>query len=142
MVKVSVSGRHFEVPKSLIDRPLRQAKAGGKKYRQLGDGQYYFARHVGCFEAALDYLNLRELHMPQDVCPSVFIREMEFWGVDVNEMKNCCKMRMDIFLEEVKALDSMNKEETPSTINKGTWRGFFHESLEEPHYSVFGQVRL
>ncbi|XP_064598419.1 potassium voltage-gated channel subfamily F member 1-like [Liolophura sinensis] len=140
IVKVSVNGRRYEVPKSLIDRPLKQAKTGGKNYRQLDDGHYYFARHVGCFEAALDYLNLRELHMPQDVCPSVFIREMEFWGVDVNEMKNCCKMRMDIFLEEVKILDSMNKEETPSTINKGTWRGFFHESLEEPHYSVFGQI--
>lgn len=49
-------------------------------------GEYFFDRHPGVFGQILNYYRTGKLHYPTDVCGPLFEDELEFWGLDSNQV--------------------------------------------------------
>ena len=49
-------------------------------------GEYFFDRHPGVFGQILNYYRTGKLHYPTDVCGPLFEEELEFWGLDANQV--------------------------------------------------------
>ncbi|KAI6183919.1 hypothetical protein M3Y97_00540200 [Aphelenchoides bicaudatus] len=54
--------------------------------------EYFFDRHPGVFSMILNYYRTGKLHYPVDVCGPLFEDELEFWGLDSNQVEPCCWM--------------------------------------------------
>ncbi|XP_065332113.1 potassium voltage-gated channel protein Shaw [Cloeon dipterum] len=54
--------------------------------------EYFFDRHPGVFGQVLNYYRTGKLHYPTDVCGPLFEEELEFWGLDANQVEPCCWM--------------------------------------------------
>ncbi|XP_008557740.1 potassium voltage-gated channel protein Shaw isoform X2 [Microplitis demolitor] len=52
--------------------------------------EYFFDRHPGVFNQVLNYYRTGKLHYPSDVCGPLFEEELEFWGLDSNQVEPCC----------------------------------------------------
>ena len=48
--------------------------------------EYFFDRHPGVFGQVLNYYRTGKLHYPTDVCGPLFEEELEFWGLDSNQV--------------------------------------------------------
>jgi len=49
--------------------------------------EYFFDRHPGVFAQILNYYRTGKLHYPTDVCGPLFEEELEFWGLDSNQVR-------------------------------------------------------
>ncbi|XP_057656849.1 potassium voltage-gated channel protein Shaw [Diorhabda carinulata] len=54
--------------------------------------EFFFDRHPGVFAQVLNYYRTGKLHYPSDVCGPLFEEELEFWGLDANQVEPCCWM--------------------------------------------------
>uniref|UniRef100_A0A915C1V4 BTB domain-containing protein n=2 Tax=Parascaris univalens TaxID=6257 RepID=A0A915C1V4_PARUN len=54
--------------------------------------EYFFDRHPGVFAQVLNYYRTGKLHYPTDVCGPLFEEELEYWGLDANQVEPCCWM--------------------------------------------------
>ncbi|KRY50566.1 Potassium voltage-gated channel protein Shaw [Trichinella britovi] len=54
--------------------------------------EYFFDRHPGVFAQILNYYRTGKLHYPTNVCGPLFEAELEFWGLDANQVEPCCWM--------------------------------------------------
>ncbi|KAK8393595.1 hypothetical protein O3P69_006722 [Scylla paramamosain] len=54
--------------------------------------EYFFDRHPGVFAQVLNYYRTGKLHYPTDVCGPLFEEELEYWGLDSNQVEPCCWM--------------------------------------------------
>ena len=52
--------------------------------------EYFFDRHPGVFSQILNYYRTGKLHYPTNVCGPLFEAELEFWGLDSNQVEPCC----------------------------------------------------
>ncbi|XP_066588401.1 potassium voltage-gated channel protein Shaw isoform X2 [Prorops nasuta] len=50
------------------------------------------SRHPGVFAQVLNYYRTGKLHYPTDVCGPLFEEELDFWGLDSNQVEPCCWM--------------------------------------------------
>lgn len=48
--------------------------------------EYFFDRHPGVFAQILNYYRTGKLHYPTNVCGPLFEEELEFWGLDANQV--------------------------------------------------------
>ena len=48
--------------------------------------EYFFDRHPGVFAQVLNYYRTGKLHYPVDVCGPLFEEELQFWGLDSNQV--------------------------------------------------------
>ncbi|VDN08403.1 unnamed protein product [Thelazia callipaeda] len=54
--------------------------------------EYFFDRHPVVFAQILNYYRTGKLHYPTDVCGPLFEEELEYWGLDANQVEPCCWM--------------------------------------------------
>ncbi|XP_067937218.1 potassium voltage-gated channel protein Shaw-like isoform X3 [Watersipora subatra] len=54
--------------------------------------EYFFDRHPGVFSQILNYYRTGQLHYPTDVCGPLFENELQWWGLDFNQVEPCCWM--------------------------------------------------
>ncbi|CAB4061562.1 KCNC1 [Lepeophtheirus salmonis] len=54
--------------------------------------EFFFDRHPGVFAQILNYYRTGKLHYPTDVCGPLFEEELEYWGLDSNQVEPCCWM--------------------------------------------------
>ncbi|CEF60119.1 BTB/POZ-like domain and Potassium channel family and Potassium channel tetramerisation-type BTB domain and Potassium channel, voltage dependent, Kv family and Potassium channel, voltage dependent, Kv3 family and Ion transport domain and BTB/POZ fold domain and Voltage-dependent channel, four helix bundle domain-containing protein [Strongyloides ratti] len=54
--------------------------------------EYFYDRHPGVFAMILNYYRTGKLHYPTNVCGPLFEEELEFWGLDANQVEPCCWM--------------------------------------------------
>ena len=54
--------------------------------------EYFFDRHPDVYAQILNYYRTGKLHYPTDVCGPLFEEELEFWGLDSNQVEPCCWM--------------------------------------------------
>lgn len=54
--------------------------------------EYFFDRHPAVFGQILNYYRTGKLHYPTDVCGPLFEEELEYWGLDSNQVEPCCWM--------------------------------------------------
>ncbi|KAJ8978254.1 hypothetical protein NQ317_012610 [Molorchus minor] len=52
--------------------------------------EYFFDRHPGVFAQILNYYRTGKLHYPTHVCGPLFEEELEYWGLDSNQVEPCC----------------------------------------------------
>ncbi len=52
--------------------------------------EYFFDRHPGVFSQILNYYRTGKLHYPTNVCGPLFEAELDFWGLDLNQVEPCC----------------------------------------------------
>jgi len=50
--------------------------------------EYFFDRHPGVFAQILNYYRTGKLHYPTDVCGPLFEEELDFWGLDANQVRS------------------------------------------------------
>lgn len=125
--------------------------------------EYFFDRHPGVFSQILNYYRTGKLHYPTDVCGPLFEHELEFWGLDSNQVEPCCWMTYTGHrnTEEVLAIldkldidtDQKSEEEIMKNFNleneyrDGTlnaWqriRPKIWTMFDEPYSSNFAKVR-
>src|SRR6218665_2207614 len=48
--------------------------------------EYFFDRHPGVFAQILNYYRTGKFHYPTNVCGPLFEEELEFWGLDANQV--------------------------------------------------------
>ena len=53
---------------------------------------FLHCRHPGVFGQILNYYRTGKLHYPTDVCGPLFEEELEYWGLDSNQVEPCCWM--------------------------------------------------
>jgi len=54
--------------------------------------EYFFDRHPAVFAQILNYYRTGKLHYPTDVCGPLYEEELEYWGLDTNQVEPCCWM--------------------------------------------------
>ena len=66
-------------------------------------------RHPGVFAQILNYYRTGKLHYPTGVCGPLFEEELEYWGLDTNQVEPCCWMTYtQVQLIEKKILEYHN----------------------------------
>ncbi|CRK89787.1 CLUMA_CG003393, isoform A [Clunio marinus] len=73
--------------------------------------EYFFDRHPGVFAQVLNYYRTGKLHYPTDVCGPLFEEELEFWGLDSNQVEPCCWSTYSIHRDTQSTLAILDKLE-------------------------------
>lgn len=101
---VNVSGTRFEVSEdkwAIIQKnvPIHYQE----NIHQLGE-EIYVERHPAAFQSILYMEQGGELHLPDELCPSSFKRELEFWGVDEVCLAKCCFAKYIAYFDDQEVL--------------------------------------
>lgn len=123
--------------------------------------EYFFDRHPGVFSQILNYYRTGQLHYPTDVCGPLFENELQYWGLDFNQVEPCCWMtytghrnteevlgildQLDLDTEkpsEEEIMKKFNLEEDFKTgsLSKGQqWRVKVYTLFDEPNSSKWAK---
>ncbi|XP_065215520.1 potassium voltage-gated channel protein Shaw-like isoform X2 [Planococcus citri] len=71
--------------------------------------EYFFDRHPGVFAQILNYYRTGKLHYPTNVCGPLFEEELEFWGLDSNQVEPCCWSTYSIHRDTQSTLAILDK---------------------------------
>ncbi|XP_061718708.1 potassium voltage-gated channel protein Shaw-like isoform X1 [Cydia pomonella] len=71
--------------------------------------EYFFDRHPGVFAQVLNYYRTGKLHYPTNVCGPLFEEELEFWGLDSNQVEPCCWSTYSIHRDTQNTLAILDK---------------------------------
>lgn len=52
--------------------------------------EFYFDRDPHILNSILNYCSIGELHLNDTVCVDFFSKELEYWGINIYELKECC----------------------------------------------------
>ena len=149
VVLLNLSGQAFRLPKSTF---LRLPSQCFEDIRDPSDEteEYFLDRHAESFTAILWYFTNGELHMPDNICPAVFKRELEFWSVDPSRLSRCCYMKYVSFFEDQALLKTFEQDETrtkltekPKRIGLSKWERFRRRVwvvLDDPSSSIAAKV--
>uniref|UniRef100_A0AC35G386 BTB domain-containing protein n=2 Tax=Panagrolaimus sp. PS1159 TaxID=55785 RepID=A0AC35G386_9BILA len=99
--------------------------------------EYFFDRHPGVFSMILNYYRTGKLHYPTNVCGPLFEEELEFWGLDANQVEPCCWMTYTSHRdtqETLQVIENLDLDSDPPTqeeiAKKFGWEDdFFSGSL-------------
>ncbi|XP_043495281.1 potassium voltage-gated channel protein Shaw-like [Polistes fuscatus] len=71
--------------------------------------EYFYDRHPGVFAQVLNYYRTGKLHYPTDVCGPLFEEELDFWGLDSNQVEPCCWSTYSIHRDTQETLAILDK---------------------------------
>ena len=74
--------------------------------------EYFFDRHPGVFAQVLNYYRTGKLHYPTNVCGPLFEEELEFWGLDANQVEPCCWMTYTVYRDTQETLAILDRLDT------------------------------
>ncbi|XP_059164000.1 potassium voltage-gated channel subfamily A member 1-like [Physella acuta] len=127
VIKLNIGGAKFEISHVTFSKFETQIQSRSvlRADKQTGCSEYFIERHAQSFGAILDFYQTGELHLPTDVCPSIFKRELEAWEVDWTQMSTCCLRRFVGFHEnEATLLDfdrKFHESGLPQTAYPSSW---------------------
>merc|ERR1712179_122784 len=93
--------------------------------------EYFFDRHPGVFAQILNYYRTGKLHYPTDVCGPLFEEELEYWGLDSNQVEPCCWMTYTRHRETKDTLAILDKLDPEKPSDEAVAKLFGYE--EEYH---------
>jgi potassium voltage-gated channel Shaw-related subfamily C protein 1 len=92
-VILNVGGTRFETYKTILKKipatRLSRLTEALVNYDPVTN-EYFLDRHPGVFTQILNYYRTGKLHYPNNVCGPLFEEELEFWGLDYNQVEPCC----------------------------------------------------
>lgn len=71
--------------------------------------EYFYDRHPDVFAQVLNYYRTGKLHYSTDVCGPLFEEELEFWGLDSNQVEPCCWSTYSIHRDTQATLGILDK---------------------------------
>ncbi len=122
---VNCSTRSFDVISSLCDD------------YDLGKREFYFDRDPDSFKCIVEVYYFGEIHMKRGICPICFIKEMEFWKIDLSYLDECCKSDLTEKEEELAEiadkvkliLDDLDCD--PNVSRNERWQKFLWKLMEK-----------
>ncbi|OWF39581.1 potassium voltage-gated channel protein Shaw-like [Mizuhopecten yessoensis] len=92
-VKFNLRGVLFETKRCTLcsfPNTLLASLDSNSEYWDEGRGEYFFERDPGVFNSVLNFYIMHALHVPKNICGSVFRKELEFWKIPVSYISECC----------------------------------------------------
>uniref|UniRef100_A0A1I8PJ94 BTB domain-containing protein n=1 Tax=Stomoxys calcitrans TaxID=35570 RepID=A0A1I8PJ94_STOCA len=106
--------------------------------------EYFFDRHPGVFTQILNYYRTGKLHYPTDVCGPLFEEELEFWGLDSNQVEPCCWSTYSIHRDTQNTLAILDKldidNEKPSEEQVARLFGF-EDSMNKGRLNCWQRIK-
>ncbi|XP_011293848.1 potassium voltage-gated channel protein Shaw isoform X1 [Musca domestica] len=106
--------------------------------------EYFFDRHPGVFTQILNYYRTGKLHYPTDVCGPLFEEELEFWGLDSNQVEPCCWSTYSIHRDTQNTLAILDKldidNEKPSEEQVARLFGF-EDSINKGRLNCWQRIK-
>ncbi|XP_046544035.1 potassium voltage-gated channel protein Shaw-like [Haliotis rubra] len=81
-----------------------------KKHYRQDKNDYFFDREPDVFKAILNYLRTGELHLPAWLCGASVKTELAFWGVEEDEIEECCWTNYSSWTTTLEALRKLEKD--------------------------------
>ena len=149
---INLDGKRFEVGEAIWT--LMKSNIPTERQREVTENQneILISHTAVAFEAMLYYYLYGHLHMPPDICPSVFKAEMTFWGIEPEELDKCCYQKYVTFFDGEQTLRIMETDEEKRLAEKSQlielsrgrdWRaiqGRVWLILNEPFFSTAAKV--
>lgn len=114
-ITLNIGGIRFKVYKStLLKIPstrLATLSSALTNYDHIKN-EYFFDRHPGVFAQILNYYRTGKLHYPTNVCGPLFEEELEFWGLEANQVEPCCWMTYTVYRDSQQTLEIIDKLDT------------------------------
>ncbi len=110
--------------------------------------RYIFNQNTVIFNSVMDFYNHGELHIPDNICPWLLQKELEFWRIPSSHLHNCC---MDELREKTENYDNVNfvfqqldqrLEEASKGLDKNSLRYRVWNFLNNPPSSRNAIVRI
>ena len=101
---VNVSGCKFEVSANTWDTIRNKVPKQFQHELNYEQTEVFVERHAVSFTAILYYSQGGDLHLPTDVCPATFQRELEFWGIEPTRLSKCCFAKYVSHFDDQEAL--------------------------------------
>ncbi|XP_035263476.1 potassium voltage-gated channel subfamily F member 1 [Anguilla rostrata] len=127
---VNCASRNFDTISSLCDD------------YDPGKGEFYFDRDPDAFKCIIEVYYFGEIHMKRGICPICFIKEMEFWKIDISFLDECCKSNLTEKEEELAEIANKVKliledmEGEPSANRWERCQKFLWKLMEKPESSL------
>ncbi|CAF3066705.1 unnamed protein product [Rotaria sp. Silwood2] len=128
---INVGGTRFETQRTTLKKlpATRLSKLTPQlSYYDPILNEYFFDRHPGVFSQILNYYRTGRLHYPTNVCGPLFEDELNYWGIQREEVEPCCWMtytKHRSTQETLQILDSLELDTVRSTpddiIKKFGW---------------------
>ncbi|XP_074656367.1 potassium voltage-gated channel protein Shaw-like [Tubulanus polymorphus] len=105
--------------------------------------EYFFDRHPGVFAQILNYYRTGKLHYPTDVCGPLFEEELEFWGLDSNQVEPCCWMTYTTHRDTQETLAILDRLEldTDKPTEEEIMKKFGWEEVNESSLTCWQKVK-
>lgn len=114
-VTLNVGGIRYKVYKSTLKKipatRLSRLTESLANYDHLTQ-EYFFDRHPGVFAQILNYYRTGKLHYPTNVCGPLFEEELDFWGLDANQVEPCCWMTYTVYRDTQETLAILDRLDT------------------------------
>ena len=112
IVRFNIGGTKFETYRNTLHRlpnsPLANEDFLQKHYREKHK-DYFFDRDPDVFKAIMNYLRTGELHLPSWACGAAVKHELNYWGVQEDEIEACCWNSYSSWLSTLEALRELEK---------------------------------
>lgn len=114
-VTLNIGGTRYKVYKSTLKKI--PATRLSKLTESLANydpnaNEYFFDRHAGVFAQILNYYRTGKLHYPTNVCGPLFEEELDFWGLDSNQVEPCCWMTYTVYRDTQETLAILDRLDT------------------------------
>ncbi|XP_063078433.1 potassium voltage-gated channel subfamily F member 1-like [Engraulis encrasicolus] len=111
-------------------------------------GEFYFDRDPESFKCIMEVYFYGEVHMKRGICPACFMDEMEFWGVEVDFLDECCRSNLQEVEEELAEIAErvqslLEARERVRAVGVGAWKRFqarVWHMMEQPDSSVPARI--
>lgn len=114
-VTLNVGGTRYKVYKSTLKKipatRLSRLTESLANYDPNAN-EYFFDRHAGVFAQILNYYRTGKLHYPTNVCGPLFEEELDFWGLDANQVEPCCWMTYTVYRDTQETLAILDRLDT------------------------------
>ena len=115
-VTLNIGGIRYKVYKSTLRKipstRLANLSEGSQANWDPKRAEYFFDRHPGVFAQILNYYRTGKLHYPTNVCGPLFEEELEFWGLDANQVEPCCWMTYTVYRDTQETLAILDRLDT------------------------------
>lgn len=119
-VTLNVGGIRYKVYKSTLKKipatRLSRLTESLANYDPLNN-EYFFDRHPGVFAQILNYYRTGKLHYPTNVCGPLFEDELDYWGLDSNQVEPCCWMTYTVYRDTQDTLATLDRLDTNVDLN-------------------------
>ncbi|XP_055729164.1 potassium voltage-gated channel subfamily F member 1-like [Salvelinus fontinalis] len=111
-----------------------------------GKGEFYFDRDPDAFKCIIELYYYGEIHIKRGICPICFVKEMEFWKIDLYFLDDCCKGDLQEAEDELAEIAEkvqtilVDREGDPSARGWQCFQMCLWKLLEKPESSLSARV--